>query len=106
MYNPHLAPTDIQLKKASALLDIDWADGSHSQLSGLQLRQYCACSRCRARNRVGVSMVTDNNTIENLNLIGAAGLQIIFADGHDRGVFPWGYLRAIAEGRAREYLDD
>ena len=27
---------------------------------------------------------------------GVAGLQVVFSDGHRRGIFPWEYLRQLA----------
>lgn len=104
MNEKSLHPVDIKLHKASAHVCIAWADGTETQLSGAKLRQYCACSRCRARSTVGTALVTDNTNIDNIQMAGIAGLQIIFADGHDRGVFPWAYLRAIEENRALEHL--
>lgn len=105
MTDRRLSPVDIKLHKASALVCIAWADGTETRISGAKLRQYCACSRCRARNTVGKALITSNTDIENIQMAGIAGLQIIFGDGHDRGVFPWAYLRAIEENRAQEHLD-
>ncbi|MDA3875695.1 MAG: gamma-butyrobetaine hydroxylase-like domain-containing protein [Halothiobacillus sp.] len=28
--------------------------------------------------------------------VGGYGVQIIFQDGHDRGIYPWAYLRELA----------
>jgi DUF971 family protein len=54
---------------------------------------------------IGTELITDSGRIKKINLMGSTGLQIIFADGHDRGVFPWAYLHAIANGAALDYLD-
>ena len=105
MTDNSLDPIDITLHKASAELDISWADGSATRLSGAMLRQFCACSGCRARNLIGTRLITDNTAIADVQMAGIAGLQIIFGDGHDRGVFPWAYLRAIEAGRALQPLD-
>ena len=104
MTAPHLSPVDIKLHKKRSELSIQWADGAETTLSGAQLRKYCACSRCRARNQIGTEILNDNNNIDNIALAGIAGLQVIFADGHDKGVFPWAYLRAIEAGKALEHL--
>ena len=50
-------------------------------------------------------MITDNPSVSEIVLMGTTGVQIIFADGHDRGVYPWAYLQAIAKGTAEEYLN-
>jgi DUF971 family protein len=50
-------------------------------------------------------LITDNPSVAEIVLMGTTGIQIIFADGHDRGVYPWAYLHAIAKGNAEEYLN-
>jgi DUF971 family protein len=37
-------------------------------------------------------------------LMGSTGIQVVFADGHDRGIYPWEYLYRIGQGEAMEYL--
>jgi len=54
---------------------------------------------------VGTRLVTESAEVATLSLMGNA-VQIVFADGHDRGIFPWPYLYAIACGRAKDYLDE
>jgi len=104
MTEPGFSPVDIKLQKQRSELTIKWADGAETTFSGESLRKYCACSRCRARNLIGMALISDNSRIDNVAYSGIAGLQIIFADGHDKGVFPWAYLRAIDAGRALEHL--
>ena len=50
-----------------------------------------------------MNLVTDSNEIKTVNLIGSNALQVVFADGHERGIFPWPYLNAIALGRMEEF---
>jgi len=100
-----LSPKKIQLKKNSNTVDINWKNGELSCISGDKLRQFCACSSCRARDIVGKQLITESGKVKELVLMGSTGMQIIFEDGHDRGIFPWGYLQAIANGTPLEYLD-
>lgn len=99
-------PQKITLRKAQAELDIIWKNGEHSQISGDDLRRYCACSSCRARQLMGTRLITESAEVKNLVMMGGNAIQVVFADGHDRGIFPWPYLYAIASGRAKEYLDE
>jgi DUF971 family protein len=98
-------PVEVQLRKLTGTLDITWSDGEMSKIAGGALRRHCACSGCRSRQMIGTELITDSAKIEKINLMGSTGLQIIFADGHDRGVFPWAYIHAIANDCALEYLD-
>jgi DUF971 family protein len=105
MLNAGLSPKKINHKKVSNVIDISWRDGQLHSLSGDQLRQFCACSKCRARDVVGKQLINESGKIEGLKLMGSTGVQIIFSDGHDRGIYPWGYLRAIANDDALAFLD-
>ncbi|MGB0449861.1 MAG: DUF971 domain-containing protein, partial [Porticoccaceae bacterium] len=87
-----------------SLLELCWSDGAVDTISEQNLRRYCACSGCRAKKQVGVELVTDSATVVDLLPMGTTGVQIRFSDGHDRGIYPWAYLRAIAQGNAREFV--
>ena len=99
-------PLSVKLKKRSSLLELSWSDGGIDQISEQNLRRYCACSGCRAKKQVGVELMTDDASVTDLVLMGTTGVQIRFSDGHDRGIYPWGYLRAIAQGKAEGFLID
>ncbi|MEE2730845.1 MAG: DUF971 domain-containing protein [Pseudomonadota bacterium] len=110
MNAPHMiesqaVPMDITLHRQRSELEIKWSDGVAATLSGETLRSFCACSRCRARNRIGTPLISDNSHIDHVAMAGIAGLQIIFADGHDKGVYPWSYLQAIAAGNGLDHLN-
>jgi DUF971 family protein len=98
-------PVSLTLKKQSRQLQVCWDDGSTDLISGQNLRRHCACSSCRSKRQTGVDLITDNSSVSEIVLMGTTGIQIIFADGHDRGVYPWAYLHAIAKGNAEEYLN-
>lgn len=98
-------PRRVRLREEAGELEITWQNGDIHRISGDDLRRYCACSTCRSRQLVGLRLVTDSADIETVNLIGSTALQIVFADGHDRGIFPWPYLNAIALGRVQEFVN-
>ena len=99
-------PLSIKLKKRASLLELSWSEGDVDQISEQNLRRYCACSGCRAKKQVGVELMTDNASVTDMVLMGTTGVQIKFSDGHDRGIYPWGYLRAIAQGKTEGFLND
>lgn len=98
-------PTHLQLHKSSKTLDVNWSNGELSTISTSDLRRYCACSSCRARGVVGSELINESSDVTDIKSLGASAVQIVFADGHDRGIYPWSYLKAIAEGRAMEVLE-
>lgn len=98
-------PTKLHLNKSSASVAITWRNGETSEIAGHVLRQHCACSGCRSRKVVGMQLIGDSGEVSKLALMGSTGVQVVFADGHDRGIFPWAYLQAIAAGRGMDYLN-
>ena len=50
-----------------------------------------ACAQCRTGRRRGlVALVDEAITIQAINLY-PYGVQLVFSDGHDRGIYPWLY---------------
>lgn len=99
-------PQKVALHKRRAELEITWRNGDRSCISGDSLRRFCACSSCRKRQVVGLRLVTESDHLDRIALLGSNALQAVFSDGHDRGIYPWPYLYAIAEGRAQGYFDE
>jgi len=84
---------------ASGRLALRWPDLS-AQLNGCLLRSLCRCAQCRALQLQGrqysAAAAVEIIAISPLNY----GLQLHFDDGHARGIFPWSFLREIAEREA------
>ncbi|MBV8625461.1 MAG: DUF971 domain-containing protein [Herbaspirillum sp.] len=81
----------------SARLHIEWDDGQRQQLSHHQLRLACRCADCTAlRQRHGRTIVAaaDISLLQILP-VGQYGVQLVFDDGHDRGIYPWSFLRSL-----------
>jgi DUF971 family protein len=87
-------PLDIVLRPGELLLR--WADGQ-TVLGAPALREACRCAECRAATLRGHSPEADGG----VRMVGAApvgqyALQLLFSDGHDRGIYPWELLRRLA----------
>ncbi|UYP32313.1 DUF971 domain-containing protein [Pseudomonas sp. Z8(2022)] len=88
--------TPTSLRSAAGQLFVDWSDGSHSQIAHARLRAACPCSQCRAaRLRGRIDLVLVNIRLQAVNAQGY-GAQLVFSDGHDRGIYPWDYLRELS----------
>lgn len=92
-------PSDISLNRQARTLELTW-DGSPVVLSHKVLRRACRCSVCEStRRRINdVLPVDDDVALLKIELLGASALQLFFSDGHERGIYPWIYLRQIAFG--------
>ncbi len=99
-------PKNVAFKKGEAVVTVTWKNGECSTISGSELRRYCACSECRARKVVGISVINVSSELADVTLMGHHSLHVKFSDGHERGIYPWAYLYAISQGRGIEYLNE
>ena len=89
------APSALRNSRSLARLSLEWADGEQQQISYTRLRGACPCSHCKAaRQRGAIALVDEGVRLERIALQGY-GVQLVFSDGHQRGIYPWEYLRAL-----------
>ena len=90
------APSAIRNQRSKGLLHLQWPDGSTQSLSHARLRAACPCSQCRASRLAGrIDLVNEGVTLNAVNSQGY-GVQLVFSDGHQRGIYPWHYLAGLA----------
>jgi DUF971 family protein len=76
-------------------LRLNWPDGREQLLDHAELRRQCPCSQCRAFRLRGMTPMVDARVrVVGLNPQGY-GLQLVFSDGHERGIYPWAYLSGL-----------
>ena len=92
-------PSAINLNKHSRTLELVWSD-ARAVISHKVLRQSCRCSVCESTRRKLDDVIPVDAEIELLKIepLGTIGIQLFFSDGHERGIYPWAYLRRIADG--------
>ena len=79
----------------AAGLSLTWADGPQD-LSAATLRSACRCGGCRSAAVAGrTESPARGLSLVHIEPAGAYGLQLIFSDGHDRGIYPWAMLREL-----------
>lgn len=88
-------PREIVNAREQRILRLAWPDGRTQSLGHQQLREACPCSQCRARRlRHGVFSVVEGVQLTGIELQGY-GVQLLFSDGHDRGIYPWAMLAGL-----------
>ncbi|MDB5991126.1 MAG: hypothetical protein JWQ10_2529 [Herbaspirillum sp.] len=92
-------PSAINLNKKDRTLELVW-NGAHVTLSHKVLRRSCRCSVCESTRRKlnDVIPVAADITLLDIEVLGSTGVRLYFSDQHDRGIYPWSYLRQIAFG--------
>ena len=88
-------PLAIGNSQGKQQLRLNWPDGREQLLGHAELRRQCPCSQCRAFRLKGLMPMVDARVrVTELNAQGY-GLQLIFSDGHERGIYPWSYLSGL-----------
>jgi len=86
------APRKLHHARQQQQLIISWQNGQEHYFNYRELRAACRCATCRANQVRGrVVLIDADLQLEKLNNLGQ-GLQLIFSDGHERGIYPWQYL--------------
>ena len=76
-------------------LRLEWPGVREQRLDHYQLRRQCPFSKCRAFRLKGLTVQVDPRVrVVGVNAQGY-GVQLVFSDGHERGIFPWAYLAGL-----------
>jgi DUF971 family protein len=93
------APDEVILRGDGATLELRFAGSGSINAGADALRSACRCAWCtKARVEGAFPDGFSGLRIEQIRPVGTYAVNLHFSDGHDRGVFPWSYLRQIAEG--------
>jgi DUF971 family protein len=93
-------PQSITNHEASGVLSLQWSDGGVSDLPHWLLRSRCRCGGCEQQRR-SIGELPDApfaTRLTDIRPVADKALNLVFSDGHERGLYPWDYLREI--GRA------
>lgn len=91
----HTAPLSLSNSSKKKQVLVKWSEADIQTLSHQRLRGACPCAKCRAARIQGkISLVDADVELIAMNPMGY-GLQMVFSDGHDRGIYPWSYLHEL-----------
>lgn len=98
--SPGQAPYPVELRNhpAGRWLEVLWSDGVTAVLPHRLLREACRCAFCRAAQRKGQAPSASGVSLDRVEPYGANVLRLVFDDGHDRGLYPFDYLRELPAG--------
>lgn len=92
-----MQPEQITNRRAAGMLELLWDDGTRQELSHGQLRAACQCSHCKSAQLRGERLaLTANVQLDEIRQVGHYAVQLVFSDGHARGIYPWELLRSLA----------
>ena len=95
-----MIPLELKISAERRSLTVTWDDGNRSFIPASLLR---ARSRAAQQIRSDIDEIDrsfDEVTVTNAEAVGSYAVRLVFSDGHDRGIYPWRYLREIADAQA------
>ncbi|MFD1705094.1 DUF971 domain-containing protein [Methylopila henanensis] len=98
-FDPADTPAEAAVRDAGRELRLSFHDGDGATLSAETLRLGCRCAWCtRARADGRFPAAFPGVAITAIEPLGGYAAHMTFDDGHDRGIYPWTYLRRLAAG--------
>lgn len=94
----HTTPDSVTVSEDARQLTMSLASGETLTLSAERLRAACRCAHCRRAHYDNTFRDSfEGVAIERCEPMGHYGINIVFSDGHARGIFPWAYLAELSE---------
>jgi DUF971 family protein len=91
------APDELRLDATARVLTLRWPDGEAQRIAHTRLRAACPCAGCRRVRLAGspsAVTIAPDVTLTGIEPMGY-GVQLLFSDGHARGIYPWSLLHAL-----------
>lgn len=94
-------PTRFSYDEAARALVIEWADGETQRIPFDVLRKACPCAACSGELGVAGRFATEpdlrpgEDELADIALVGAYGLNAVWADGHNTGIYTFERLREL-----------
>jgi DUF971 family protein len=99
---PAIEPREI-MQEGEAGLSITWADGRACRFEAPALRRACPCAQCvnewTGQRMLKPEAVPDTMRIDDISIVGRYALNFRWSDGHETGIYSFGYLRELCEGK-------
>lgn len=98
-----MKPLDIQ--PIGDEIAIKWEDGTESYIRIERLRRACPCAACKGETDImgnlykgpEQKLMPQAFLLRKLERVGTYGIQPVWGDGHNSGIFSFEYLRKVAE---------
>jgi len=97
-----MRPVDLQ--PIGNELAVKWGDGSESFIPLESLRRACPCAGCKGEMDVmgrlhkgpDLPLTPESFRLVGIQWVGGYAVQPVWGDGHNSGLFSFGYLRKLA----------
>ena len=98
-------PTEIKLRSRSRVLEVTFADGQRFELPFEYLRVHSPSAEVKGHGPGQEVLVLGKEQvgITAVEPIGQYAVRLVFDDGHDTGLFTWGYLYELGSEHAAKW---
>jgi ATP-binding protein involved in chromosome partitioning len=90
-------PVEVAQEKESKTLRIRWSDGVTTRYALSGLRGWCPCAGCQGHGGERRFVPSGAPRLEGVEGVGRYALRLIWSDGHETGMYPFSYLRELAD---------
>ena len=97
-------PTDIVLHGASKTLEVSFDNGQAFRLPFELLRVYSPSAQGHGPSQEVLQTGKREVGIVSLSPVGHYGVQPVFSDGHDSGIFSWDYLHFLGVNQEKLWV--
>ncbi len=102
-----MIPTEINVHKQSATLELKYQDGTLHTLTAEYLRVYSPSAEVQGHGPGQSVLQHGKRDVQFLDLEpqGNYAIKIVFSDGHDSGIFSWEYLYQLGAHQVENWAD-
>lgn len=102
-----MIPTEINVHKQSATLQLKYDDGNSFTLTAEYLRVYSPSAEVQGHGPGQSVLQHGKKDVQFLDIEpqGNYAIKIVFSDGHDSGIFSWEYLYQLGNHQAENWAD-
>ncbi len=101
-----LRPVRFDYDEQHRSLLIEWSDGAAHHIPFEVLRRACPCAACKGEPGYRGRFSSDpllhpgEDELADISLVGAYGLNAVWADGHNTGIYTYQRLRELGDASA------
>lgn len=102
---PARTPREIKLRRKSRVLEVTFDDGRTFELPFEYLRVYSPSAEVRGHGPGQETLQLGKHAVEvrSVDPVGHYAVRLVFDDGHDTGLYTWGYLYELGETQTEKW---
>jgi len=93
--NEGAEPIELRAPRGARVMEIDWADGHLGVYPHDLLRGFCPCASCQGHQGPIRYVEGSNLELTDIQQVGNYALRLVWADGHQTGIYSYRYLRSL-----------